>query len=390
MTTAVDYAAFAAEVREFALSACPEPTRKIMRENRKLSRGPWAEWQQILYAKGWGAPGWPKEFGGMGWDARQRFIFDEMMAECDCPPLYHHGLRHLGPTLIKYGTEEQKQRFLPGILNGTDWWCQGFSEPGAGSDLASLKCAARREGDKYIVNGQKIWTSHAHEADLMYTLVRTSREDRKQKGITLLLIPVKSKGITVRPIRTLDGFHHVNEVFLDDVEVPVENRLGDEGDGWTVAKYLLGHERLSSANTAGLFKAFAALKALVESELSAPSQRRRREAALARMAVIEARMIGLREQGRQAVADTMEGRPLGIAPSVMKLIASELVQEIDEMILGIVGPEVIAQFYPDGETAGYDAKVLAIRNYLLHRANTIYGGSSEVQRDMIARELLGR
>jgi len=390
MTEVIDYAAFADEVRAFAEAHCPDDIRAIVRENRKLTREPWSRWHRILHAHGWGAPGWPREYGGTGWDTRQRLIFDEVMADSDCPPLYHHGLRHLGPTLIAFGTEEQKQRFLPGIIDGSDWWCQGYSEPGAGSDLAALGTAAERRGDRYLVTGQKIWTSHAHEADLMYTLVRTSREDRKQKGISLLLIPLASKGVTVRPIRTLDGFHHVNEVFLDAVEVPVENRVGAEGEGWQYGKYLLGLERLAAANTAPLFKLFNKVQGLLGARQGDGRKRDRRDTHLAQMAMIEARLLGLREQGRQAVEAVMQGQSPGLAPSAMKLVASEVIQQLHEIALDVLGPEHAPVFRSAAGSPSDTPEVLWIRNYLLHRATTIYGGSSEVQKNMIARELLGR
>ncbi|WP_431272110.1 acyl-CoA dehydrogenase family protein [Dankookia sp. P2] len=233
MDETAELAAFRAEVRDFALTRCPPEIRAVVAANGKLGRKQWAPWQRILHVHGWGAPSWPKEHGGTGWDQRRRHIFDEVLAECDCPPQYHHGLRHLGPVLIAFGTEEQKARFLPGILSGEDWWCQGYSEPGAGSDLASLKTRAVREGDAYVVTGQKLWTSHAHESDWMYTLVRTNAEVKRQEGITLLLIPLDSPGIRVREVRTIDGWHHVNEVFLDGVRVPVANRIGEENKGWT-------------------------------------------------------------------------------------------------------------------------------------------------------------
>lgn len=385
MHTEIDYEAFADEVRQFATANCPEDIKELMRQNRKLTREPWSRWQKILDDHGWGAPGWPREYGGTGWNARQRYIFDEVLSECDCPAQYHHGLRHIGPVLIAYGSEEQKKRYLPGILDGTDWWCQGYSEPGAGSDLASLKTRAEGRDGVYVVQGQKIWTSHAHEADLMYTLVRTSSEDKKQKGITLLLIPLNSKGITVRPIRTIDDMHHVNEVFLDNVEVPEANRIGEEGQGWTYGKYLLSHERLGAANTAPLFQMFRGVRRLVENELAAPGDRRRRERHMAVLAEIEAQLRGLREQGRIAVDTVMKGEALGIAPSAIKLLASNLIQKMSEISVDIVGPAHAAAYYD----ANDDPALMWLRNYFLHRSSTIVGGTNEVQKNLIARDVFG-
>jgi alkylation response protein AidB-like acyl-CoA dehydrogenase len=248
----IDYAGFRHELEEFARKSCPSEIRAVVAAGQKITKREYQAWQKILNAKGWGAPGWPADAGGTGWDIRQRLIFEEVMAENDCPPLYHHGLGHIGPVIIRFGTLEQKARFLPRILDGSDWWCQGYSEPGSGSDLASLSTGARLDGGEWVINGQKIWTSHAHEASMIYMLVRTSREAKKQEGISLILVPMDTPGITVRPIRTIDGWHHLNEVFFDEVRVRADNLIGEVGKGWTCAKYLLERERLPPANVARL------------------------------------------------------------------------------------------------------------------------------------------
>ncbi|MCW8088015.1 acyl-CoA dehydrogenase family protein [Sabulicella glaciei] len=386
-----DYEAFREEVRLFALVHCPPEIREVVASYRKLSRKIWAPWQRILHAHGWGAPSWPKQYGGTGWDARQRVIFDEVMAECDCPPQYHHGLRHLGPVIIEFGTEEQKQRFLPGILDGSDWWCQGYSEPGAGSDLASLRTAARLEGDHYVVDGQKTWTSHAHEADWMYTLVRTSKEEKKQQGISLLLIKLDSPGITIRPIRTIDGWHHVNEVFLDDVRVPVENRIGEEGKGWTYGKFLLERERLGGANIAPHRMALQRVRDLVQTELAGPAREEERGLLLHRLLEAEAELLGAAELGRESVQAVMDGEPLGLLPSVVKLSTSVTMQSISQVALDAVGPRLAARFRRvEGEGPNADPPGLEwVQNYMYARVRTIYGGSSEVQKNVIARQLFG-
>ena len=198
------YDSFRQELHDFMRAHCPAPLRAKVRSNQKLGREDMSQWQQILHAHGWGAPSWPKSVGGTGWDLQQRYLFEEVSAQLDCPPLYHHGLGHIGPVIMHFGTEAQKARYLPRIVDGSEWWCQGYSEPGAGSDLASLKTAAVRDGDHYVLNGQKIWTSHAQEADVMYTLVRTSQEARKQSGISLLVVPLNTPGIQIRPIHTID------------------------------------------------------------------------------------------------------------------------------------------------------------------------------------------
>ena len=391
MTTAIDYDAFREEVRDFALTRCPPEIRAVVATYRKLSRKVWYPWQKILFEHGWGAPGWPKEHGGTGWNLKQRHIFDEVMAECDCPPQYHHGLRHLGPVIIEFGSDEQKRRFLPGILSGQDWWCQGYSEPGAGSDLASLRTTARREGDEYVVEGQKTWTSHAQEADWMYTLVRTSKEAKKQQGISLLLIKLDTPGISIRPIRTIDGWHHVNEVFLDNVRVPVANRVGDEGQGWTYGKFLLERERLGGANVAPMLKNLERTRALLAQELAAPRHALKRSTLEERLLSAEAELRGAQALGQEAIAATMEGRSLGLLPSVLKLSTSVTSQHVAEIALDAVGERLAPRFRPT-DAAGPNAEAPGIewiQNYMYGRVRTIYGGSSEVQKNVIAKQLFG-
>ena len=391
MTTAIDYDAFREEVRDFALTRCPPEIRAVVATYRKLSRKVWYPWQKILFEHGWGAPGWPKEHGGTGWNLKQRHIFDEVMAECDCPPQYHHGLRHLGPVIIEFGSDEQKRRFLPGILSGQDWWCQGYSEPGAGSDLASLRTTARREGDEYVVEGQKTWTSHAQEADWMYTLVRTSKEAKKQQGISLLLIKLDTPGISIRPIRTIDGWHHVNEVFLDNVRVPVANRVGDEGQGWTYGKFLLERERLGGANVAPMLKNLERTRALLAQELAAPRHALKRSTLEERLLSAEAELRGAQALGQEAIAATMEGRSLGLLPSVLKLSTSVTSQHVAEIALDAVGERLAPRFRPT-DAAGANAEAPGIewvQNYMYGRVRTIYGGSSEVQKNLIAKQLFG-
>ena len=385
----VNYEEFRRGVRDFAIAGCPADIKAIVVENRKLTREPWARWQRILFDKGWGAPSWPRAFGGTGWNPRQRVIFDDVLAECDCPPQFNQGLRHIGPVLIEFGNEQQKQRYLSGILDGSQWWCQGFSEPGAGSDLGSLKTRAERHGDLYVVNGQKMWTSHAHEADLMYALVRTANEARKQAGITMLVMPVKSKGITVRPIRTIDGWHHVNEVFLDDVEVPLANRIGEEGRGWDYAKFLLQHERLNSANTSPLYQFLLRTRQVVARELSSPEHQARRQSLEMRLLRIEAEIAGQRELGLLAIDAAMNHRSVGVAPSILKSVLSRIFQQLSEVSFEVLGPRLACRMHENSSDAADVEGVSWIQNYLLLRARTIYGGSSEVQKNVIARELFG-
>ncbi|MBP6900272.1 MAG: acyl-CoA dehydrogenase family protein [Burkholderiaceae bacterium] len=379
----IDYDAFRREVDAFALSQCPGELRERVRSNAKLGREDYAAWQRILHARGWAAPGWPQAFGGTGWDMRQRYLFESVMAERDCPPQYHHGLGHIGPVLLHFGTPEQHRRFIPGILDGSDWWCQGYSEPGAGSDLASLKTRAVREGDDYVVSGQKIWTSHAHEADWMYTLVRTSSEGRKQEGITLLLIPLSTPGIRIQPIRTIDAWHHVNEVFLDEVRVPVANRLGEEGGGWKCAKFLLDRERLAPAIVLRLERLLQQVAAQVQGQAAFAE----------RLLLAEAEVRAARELLLSAIDDEMNGRLRAAKSSALKLHCSELAQRIIGIAFDALGPRRAARFVPlagDGSLqVAEDEQSNMVHNYLFYRSRTIAGGTSEVQKNVIARELFG-
>lgn len=391
MSEQIDYQAFRNEVEAFVQKNCPQDIRKLVAENRKLSREPWSRWQKILHQHGWGAPNWPKELGGTGWNPKQQAIYGEVLAENDCPAQYHHGLRHIGPVLIEFGSPEQKGRYLPGILDGSDWWCQGYSEPNAGSDLASLKTRGEVRGDTIIVNGQKTWTSHAQESDLMYTLVRTSEEARKQDGISLLIIPIKAQGITVRPIRTIDGWLHVNEVFLDNVEVPLSDCIGDVGSGWKYGKFLLARERLNSANTAPLFQYLSRTRHLIAEKLTQPKHRARRVALELRLLNVEAELRGIRELGLEAIEAVMSKTPITTQPSVLKLTSSRLYQTITEIGAEVVGPEFAARM-PLQEGSAFDENeqaTLWIQNYFYSRVRTIYGGSDEVQKNMVARELFG-
>jgi alkylation response protein AidB-like acyl-CoA dehydrogenase len=384
----VDYQAFTQEVRGFACSACPPEIRRIVRANRKLTRKEFSVWQKTLHARGWAAPGWPRSAGGTGWDMRQRYIFEEETAKADCPPQYHHGIGHIGPVLLHFGTPEQKQRFLPGILDGSDWWCQGYSEPGAGSDLASLKTKATRDREHYVVSGQKIWTSHAHEADWMYTLVRTSVEARKQEGISLLLIPLDLPGIRIRPIRTIDAWHHVNEVFLDDVRVPAENLIGTEGKGWLCAKYLLDRERLSPATVPRLARLLEQVGELVEAQRGSDGSWD--HGLSERLVYAQAEVRAAREMLLSAIDEEMRGTLRAAKSSALKLHASELAQRIIEIALDVTGSSHVPAFVPlDGEEDDRSTGAEWVHNYLFFRSRTIAGGTSEVQKNVIARELFG-
>jgi alkylation response protein AidB-like acyl-CoA dehydrogenase len=381
------YATFRRELEDFARRACPPEIRAVVAAGQKVTKREYMGWQKILGERGWGAPSWPREHGGTGWDLKQRLIFEEVMAEAHCPPLYHHGLGHIGPVIIRFGTPEQKARFLPRILDCSDWWCQGYSEPGSGSDLASLSTSARPDGSDYVINGQKIWTSHAHEANMIYMLVRTSREAKKQDGISMILVPMDSKGITVRPIRTIDGWHHLNEVFFDEVRVPAANLIGEAGRGWTYAKYLLERERLPPANVARLELVRQQVTRVVEEAATAAAGRRDFSGLRYRLLLAEADVKGARVILANATDDLMHQRPLGVQPSVIKLLCSDVAQRLTTIALDAVGPEAAHRFIAD---QGDDVPAATwIQNYMFTRARTIAGGTSEVQRNVVANELLG-
>lgn len=381
------YLDFQQEVRDFVEKNCPADIREKVRNGEKITRSVYSRWQNILNERGWAAPSWPREYGGTGWDLRQRMIFEEAVADFDCPPLYHHGLGHIGPVIMHFGTPAQKARFLPRIIDTSDWWCQGYSEPNSGSDLASLQTRAERDGDHYVVNGQKIWTSHAHEANIIYMLVRTSREAKKQEGISLLLVDMDTPGITVRPIETIDGWHHVNEVFFENVSVPADRLVGEEGKGWSCAKYLLERERLPPASVAQLVRQWRRVAHLLW-ERSQQSAASHDYATLEqRLLMLAAQIKGAREMLACAIDDMMHKRPLGAKPSALKLMCSLAGQTLTEVALRITGPDA-ARHFLTGEGEQTDDG-LWLQNYLFMRSKTIAGGTTEVQRNVVARGLFG-
>ncbi|WP_144634291.1 acyl-CoA dehydrogenase family protein [Bordetella genomosp. 13] len=379
-------AAFREELQAFARAHCPPEIRSVVAAGDKITRPVYSRWQQILNTRGWAAPNWPPEHGGTGWDLRRRMIFEEVMADLDCPPLYHHGLGHIGPVIMQFGTEQQKAKFLPRILDTTDWWCQGYSEPGSGSDLASLSTPAVRDGDHYVINGQKIWTSHAHEADRIYLLARTSREGRKQEGISLFLIDMDTPGIRVRPIPTIDGWHHVNEVFLDDVRVPADRLVGEEGRGWTCAKYLLERERLPPASVAQLMRQWRRVARLLHERRQAEPLRDY-GALDDELLALAARIKGAREMLAQAIDAMMRKEPLDAKPSALKQACSVVSQSLTRIAYLAVGEGGTQRLLREDDAASPDGTW--VQNYLFARSKTIAGGTTEVQLNVVARSLFG-
>ena len=387
------YAAFRQQLVAFTESPELAPLKEAVRSNQKLSRKEFSVWQKALSDKGWGAPNWPIEYGGTGWDLQQRYLFEEVTATADCPPQYHHGIGHIGPVIMHFGTDDIKNRFLPRILDGTEHWCQGYSEPGAGSDLASLKSTAVRDGDDYVLNGQKIWTSHAHEADMMYTLVRTSNDGRKQAGISLLLVPLNTPGIEIRPIHTIDQWHHVNEVFLSNVRVPARYLVGEEGQGWKCAKFLLDRERLSPATVPRLARQLEQVAELLAQKMTGnpglPSIHSLQE----RLFIAQASVKAARQMLLSAIQEEMHGTLASSKSSALKLYASELSQHIVGIAFDIAGPEYAARLVPELAAAGgaddLDIERQLTHTYLFFRSRSIAGGTSEVQKNVIARDIFG-
>lgn len=386
---------FVDEVRAFARDTLPETTRAKVLNGKLPNRAERTHWQRALVEKGWGAPAWPVEFGGTGWDAIRRHVFDEVLAEEGAPNPPVFGMGMLAPVLMKYGSPAQQQRFLPRILTLEDFWCQGFSEPGAGSDLASLKTRAELDGDHWRINGQKIWTTLAHIADWMFALVRTSQEDSKHQGLSIILIDMSTPGITVRPIITIDGEHEVNEVFFDNVRVPAENIVGEPGQGWTYARYLLSLERTGIARVGQSKREIRRLKAIAAREPSLSGKLRDDPGFARRIARLEIALISLELTTLRMLSAVKSGETPGAAANVLKIKGSELQQEISEALMDAVGeyafaydPHAWSDGRHDNPVGPPEAAGLA-GAYFNTRKVTIYGGSNEIQRNILATRTLG-
>ncbi|WP_417679801.1 acyl-CoA dehydrogenase family protein [Pseudodonghicola sp.] len=387
-----DELAFADDVRAFVAANLPEDIAEKVRYNEVLKRDDYMRWQQRLAARGWHTIGWPVEYGGPGWTVTQKFLFELICGEMDCPVIQPFGPRMAGPVIYSFGTPEQKDRFLPGIRNSTDWWCQGYSEPQAGSDLATLATRAEDAGDHYIVNGQKIWTSYAHYANWMFCLVRTSREDRPQKGISFVLIDMATPGITVEPIIGVDGRHSFNTVFFDNVAVPKANRIGEEGKGWTYAKFLLEHERVDNAAIGVTKKALERVKHLAERPVDGPIALIDDPRFRTRLTEIEAQFASLEMMALKVLSDVASGSSPGPASSLLKIRGTEIAQRISELGMEAAGQYALAAPRPQERgnlpPLGPREAEMAMSNYLWRRAMSIYGGSNEIQRNIIAKRIL--
>ena len=381
--------AFRDELREWLSENLPHDLRDKVVNYRDLSKDDLLRWHKILADKAWVAPDWPVEWGGTRWTAVQRYIFEEEMGYAGCPPLVPFGLRMCAPVLFRFGTEEQKMRYLPRIYQGLDFWCQGYSEPGSGSDLASLKTRAVRQGDHYVVTGQKIWTTAAHFADWIFCLVRTdTSREKRQEGISFLLVDMRSPGITVRPIVLMDGGHDVNEVFFDDVTVPVENLVHEEGKGWTVAKHLLGYERMGTGRVGQSKRELQTLKEVAARQMKDGRPLIEDPRFRDRLTRVEVELMALEITNLRFLDQLRGGRPPGAEVSLLKIKGTEIQQAISELMMQAMGP--FAQAFRPVDNMDFDhfTARLAAR-YCNMRKVTIYAGSNEIQRNIIAKATLG-
>ncbi|MBC7702150.1 acyl-CoA dehydrogenase family protein [Aquabacterium sp.] len=389
--------AFRDEVRAWVRANLPAHISHKVHNALRLDKADQQGWARILGAKGWHGWAWPKEFGGPGWNAVQRHIFEEECALAGAPRVVPFGPVMVAPVIMAFGTPEQHQRFLPGIMSGDVWWSQGYSEPGSGSDLASVKTRADRKGDQFIVNGQKTWTTLGQHGDWIFCLVRTNFEGKPQAGISFLLIDMTSPGVTVRPIITIDGEHEVNEVFFDNVEVPIENLVGQENQGWTYAKYLLAHERTNIADVNRAKRELERLKRIAVTEGVYDDVRFRDQIALLEVDIVALEMMVLRVLGAEK-----GGKSALEVAGLLKIRGSEIQQRYTELMMLAAGPYAVPflfeameagwqgdQYFAGGFPGGALHAAPLAANYFNYRKTTIYGGSNEVQRNIVAQTLLG-
>ena len=382
---------FRDEIREWVKGALPKEISEKVHKAQRLSRDDMQRWARILGKKGWHGYGWPQQFGGPGWTAVQKHLFEEELAMAGAPRIVPFGPVMVAPVIMAYGNKEQQERFLPGIASGDVWWSQGYSEPGSGSDLASVRTKAERQGDKYIVNGQKTWTTLGQHGEWMFNLVRTSNEGKPQTGISFLLLDMKSPGVTVRPIKLLDGECEVNEVFFDNVEVPADQLIGQENKGWTYAKHLLSHERTNIADVNRAKRELERLKRIARAEGLWDDQRFRDQIALLEVDIVALEMLVLRVLSMEKSGKN----PLDIA-GLLKIKGSEIQQRYAELMMLAAGPYALP-LIQEAMDAGWQglfpggtlANAPLASTYFNMRKTTIYGGSNEVQRNIVAQTILG-
>jgi alkylation response protein AidB-like acyl-CoA dehydrogenase len=387
-------AAFRDEVRSFLETSLPADIRARVEGGKTLGRSDYMRWHRILFEKGWIAPHWPAEYGGTGWSPLRRFLFDQEFGRMPAPRILPFGLSMVGPVIMTFGDDRQKTYYLPRIRSGEDWWCQGYSEPGAGSDLASLKTRAVADGDDYVVNGQKTWTTLAQYANMMFCLVRTSTEGKPQEGISFILVDMSSPGITVRPIVTMDGSQEINEVFLEDVRVPRANLIGEENKGWTYAKFLLGHERTGIADVGRSKRQLARVEAIAARERSGGQPLIEDPDFRLRLSAVELDLIALESMVLRVIGDEDAGRAPGPEASLLKIKGTEVQQALTELLFEAVGPYAapyVKEAFDDGWNEdpigpAYAAPLAPL--YFNWRKASIYGGSNEIQRNIIAKMML--
>ena len=386
---------FRREVRDFLAQKLPARISDKVKLGKRLTKEDMVEWHALLNEQGWLAPNWPQEWGGAGWNAVQNHIFDEEAWAAGAPRVIPFGVNMLAPVLIKFGSEEQKSHYLPRILDGTDWWCQGYSEPGAGSDLASLKTKAVREGDHYIVNGQKTWTTLGQYADWIFCLVRTSSEGKQQEGISFLLIDMNTPGVEVRPIILLDGEHEVNEIFFDNVKVPAENLVGEENKGWTYAKYLLTHERTGTANIGNSNAALEHLKAIAGDQQKSGRPLLDDPYFAARLAKVEIDLEAMKTTNLRILVQADSGAAPGPESSMLKVKGTIIRQEINDLTRRALGPYALP-FVSEAMDEGYNEPPIGPEyansispDYFNNRKLSIFAGSNEIQRGIITKTKLG-
>jgi len=379
--------AFQREIRSWFAENVPEALRQRSAKGEMPVKEEQQAWEKTLGAKGWLAVNWPAQYGGPGWTATQRYIFDLERARAGAPPTSPFGVSMVGPVIYTFGNDSQKIQYLASIAAGKTLWCQGYSEPNSGSDLASLKTAAVRDGNHYVVNGQKIWTTQAHWADMMFCLVRTDPKVKPQQGISFLLIDMKTPGIEIRPIHSIDGHHHLNEVYFTDVRVPVENLVGQEGLGWTTAKFLLTHERTTIAGVADSKCEIERLKNMLRATRQGDGTRWDDPVARRRVAELEIDLAALEYTNFRTVAATEQGNPIGAESSGLKIRGTELQQAISQAMVELGGH--LSLTWDNTDPVGNAAFNRSTRRYNFLRAATIYGGTNEIQKNVIAKMILG-
>ncbi|WP_079435224.1 acyl-CoA dehydrogenase family protein [Zoogloea sp. LCSB751] len=381
-------------VRDFHATVMPVDLRDKSHRHQVLSKDDYVRWMRLLDQQGWSVAHWPEEYGGKGWSPLERFAFEDELARLGCPWVIPFGVKYVGPVIYAFGSDAQKQRFLPGIKTTEEFWAQGYSEPGAGSDLAGLRTTAIRDGDHYVVNGQKVWTTYAQWADWLFCLVRTDKDDKPQSGISFLLIDMKSPGVKVVPIRTMDGYAHVNEVWLEDVKVPAENLIGEEGKGWTYAKFLLKNERTAGAIVGWAWHVLDRLKRHARESVVNGLPLIEQPLLRHRLGEFELRFLALELAAYQAVEAMCDGSESGSEASLIKIRGTELYQEVMETLVEALGAAGVACDVEALHSAGLpplgpDDAGGILKDHFYNRAATIFGGSSEIQRNIVAKVVLG-